>query len=351
MGNKRKPRLVDRRSVRHLKVDDAARVVGGLEQFIRVHRSLPSFRRGDAVDVADHIFEMWSRSAVMLRVDGEFANALLASDTNVELTADWMDRSPFDAFGFSFDAPFSLHDGMRMCHYWGFIACGIASGAFYGPEVDDGPMRVSEVFTRYMPISASDGVRCLWLFTEDGSPEWHVQTVSLYLRGRHADGKNLTQLIAGQAALMNHTQKSGGLELPTLVPLSLLLLLYAAAADPEIDWPPTEQIARPTPIRDTRIGNLGWRTGAALRRWRTSATGPGPRIASDTSHPSSWRLPPHIRKAHWHRVRVAERDDTGAVIGDRLGLEGVDWHYEPRWYPPTPVNVTDDGPAPAVRDL
>jgi hypothetical protein len=52
------------------------RVVGGLEQFIRLHRSLPSFRRGDAVDVADHIFEMWSRSAVILRVDGEFANAL-----------------------------------------------------------------------------------------------------------------------------------------------------------------------------------------------------------------------------------------------------------------------------------
>ena len=65
---------------------------------------------------------------------------------------------------------------------------------------------------------------------------------------------------------------------------------------------------------------------------------------------AEWRLPPHIRIAHWHRVRVAERDENGNVIGNRLGVEGIDWHYEPRWYPPTPVNA-DGGVAPAVRDL
>lgn len=49
-------------------------------------------------------------------------------------------------------------------------------------------------------------------------------------------------------------------------------------------------------------------------------------------------------------VRVAERDENGNVIGNRLGVEGIDWHYELRWYPPTPVNA-DGGVAPAVRDL
>ena len=47
---------------------------------------------------------------------------------------------------------------------------------------------------------------------------------------------------------------------------------------------------------------------------------------------------------------VAERDENGNVIGNRLGVEGIDWHYELRWYPPTPVNA-DGGVAPAVRDL
>ena len=57
-----------------------------------------------------------------------------------------------------------------------------------------------------------------------------------------------------------------------------------------------------------------------------------------------------FRIAHWHRGRVADRDDNGNVIGNRLGVEGIDWHYELRWYPPTPVNA-DGGVAPAVRDL
>jgi len=353
VGNKRKPHLTDRRSARHIKVHDAARVVGGLEQFIRAHRSLPSFRRGDATDVAEHIFTLWSQSAVMLRVDAEFANALLGSDMNVELTADWMDRAPFDALGFSFDAPFSLHDGMRLCHYWGFIAAGISSSSPYGhPDEGTDGETISNDFTRYKPLPKADGVRCLWLWTEDGSPDMQIQTVSLFMRGQHAKGKTLAELITAQAALASKSNISEGQELPVLVPLSLSLLLYAAATDPEIDWPPAEQIARPTPIRDTRIGNLGWRTGAALRRWRAETASFGPRTAVATSSPGGWRLPPHIRKAHWHRVRVAERNlETGEVTGDRLGIEGADWHYEPRWYPPTPVNVTDDGPSPAVREL
>ncbi|WP_426562127.1 hypothetical protein ACPPVT_16520 [Angustibacter sp. McL0619] len=66
-----------------------------------------------------------------------------------------------------------------------------------------------------------------------------------------------------------------------------------------------------------------------------------------------WRLPPHIRKAHWHRVRVAVRDEAGVIVGDRAGQQGVDWFYELRWYPPTPVNVSPatTGPDPVVRKV
>src|SRR5207247_610414 len=97
-----------------------------------------------------------------------FANALLDSDTDVELVPDWMDRMPFDALGYSFDKPFSLHDGIRLCHYHGFLVCGISSGQSYGPENDEGDYEMSQVFTRYMPISEGDGVRCVWLYAEDG---------------------------------------------------------------------------------------------------------------------------------------------------------------------------------------
>lgn len=197
-----------------------------------------------------------------------------------------------------------------------------------------------------MSIPEGEGVRCVWLYTEDGSPDPQVQTVTLYLRGRHATKLNLQELIEVQVRMLQHQQQSGGDEIPTLVPLTLMLMLYAASGEPEIDWPPAEQIARPTPIKDSRIGNLGWRVGAALRQWRKDAGARGGREPRE----GGWHLPPHIRKAHWHRVRVAERDERGVVVGDRLGAEGVDWHYEVRWYPPTPVNA-DAGIAPAVRDV
>lgn len=64
-----------------------------------------------------------------------------------------------------------------------------------------------------------------------------------------------------------------------------------------------------------------------------------------------WRLPPHVRRAHWHRVRVANRDQTGAIVGNRTGAADVDWHYEMRWYPPAPVNVSNDEPPPTVRGV
>lgn len=349
VANRRRPRrLADRRSQRHITVAGAATLVGGIESFFTSAEGLP--RRDPyalAAAVALHVWDVWRRSNVVLRVDAEFANALLNADTEVELVPDWMERVPFDAVGYSFDRPVSLHDGMRMCHYLGFLVSGIKTGQDRGPETDEGDFRVSEVFTRYMPISAGDGVRCLWLYTVDGSPAPQIQTVTLYLRGQYATKSTLAELIATQIHMLQHQQMSGGEELPTLVPLSLLLLLYSAAGDPDLDWPPAEQIARLTQIKNTKIGHLGWRTGAALRAWRRDA---GEKGVTARTGDSTWRLPPHICRAHWHRVRVAERDESGAIVGNRLGLEGVDWHYEVRWYPPTPVNA-EEGADPVVRDL
>jgi hypothetical protein len=55
--------------------------------------------------------------------------------------------------------------------------------------------------------------------------------------------------------------------------------------------------------------------------------------------------------AHWHRVRLATRDAAGNIIGNRSGEQGVDWQYEMRWFPQTPVNVPVEGlPTPTIRD-
>lgn len=51
-----------------------------------------------------------------------------------------------------------------------------------------------------------------------------------------------------------------------------------------------------------------------------------------------WRVPPHIRKAHGHRVRIFGRSQFGDVINCRTGIEGVDWHYELRWYPSATIS-------------
>ena len=159
-----------------------------------------------------------------------------------------------------------------------------------------------------------------------------MQTVSLYLRGRHADGKTLEQLIAGQTALMNHTQKSGGLELPTLVPLSLSLLLYAAAADPEIDWLPAEQIARPTPIRDTRTGNLG---GAPVPRCVAGGQAPPAQVLTSQATGLT-RVRGGCRYTYAGRTGIASASPsaTTPVLSSVTGSvsRAVDRHYEPHWY-------------------
>ncbi len=347
-------RLRDRRTKGHVKVDDAAAVIAAVQAWASQARETGP--RGQWMqDVAGFVFDKWADSPVVLRVDSEFAGALMNSNTDVELVPDWLKRFPFNAIAYSLATPLSLDDGHRMCHYLGMIVAGtnnVRYGAMGTPPPivrPDGQRFESAgaTFTRYVKIPSAQGVRCLWVFKEDGDPSPQLQSVTFPLRGVHANDATLAGLIEAQIAFASEVGQSEGRELPVLIPLSLSLLLYTSGTDPEIDWPPAQQIARPQQIRDSVIGNLGWRTGAALRQQRKRPSGAGG--AEGSAGLGGWRLPPHIRKAHWHRVRIVERDENGHAIGSREGVEGVDWHYELRWYPPTPVNA-DAGAAPTVRN-
>lgn len=352
---------LDRRSKRHIKVDDAADVVAALRLWAGGGGTRgPDGQWMRAATTA--MLTRWDASPVVLRVDGDFAAALIDSHTDVELVPDWLDRFPFNAITYSLAEPLSLHDGVRLCHYTGMITTGIRSADAAGTSGRNlpAPAQASEdrwqlhgaQFTRYVDVPRSDGVRCLWVFKEDGDPRPRLQSVTFQLRGELADhATTLTEMISASVSMATDFEQSQGQELPTLITLSLSLLLYTAATDPDLDWPPPEQIARPHQIKSTKIGNLGWRTGSALRQHRKPPAGTHPSTlpAGGLTTPSGRRIPAHIRKAHWHRVRIAERDATGNVTGNLQGTHGVDWHYELRWYPPTLVNA-EYGLNPTVRD-
>jgi hypothetical protein len=55
---------------------------------------------------------------------------------------------------------------------------------------------------------------------------------------------------------------------------------------------------------------------------------------------SSRTVRAHWRRGYWNSVRVATRDGDGHIIGDRLGIPDVDWHYEGRWIHPVLVQGT-----------
>jgi hypothetical protein len=327
-----------RRRGARIKVDDAAQVVSA----VRLWANLP--QPGDPVAeqiqaIAAFMAPRWDESPVALRVDAEFAGALMNSNTDVELVPDWLDRFPFNAVTYSLVEPLPLNDGHQVCRYGGMLVTG-ANRVVLSSKTS---------YTTYVNIPGAQGARCLWVYTVDGCPRPQLQTVTFRLRGDPLADTTLAGLIEAQIYAANEAGQSAGEELPTLIPLSLSLLLYTAVTDPEIDWPPAEHIARPQQLRDSRIGNLGWRVGSALRLARRQPPTPAS-SDGEIALRGGWRLPPHIRKAHWHRVRVAERDDRGQVIGDRSGVEGVDWHYELRWWPPTAINA-DRGIAPAVREF
>ncbi|EHB46371.1 hypothetical protein [Mycolicibacterium vinylchloridicum] len=88
------------RTKRHIKVDDAATVIGAFRWWAN---RPPTGNAGDqwAQDVAKMILEKWSGSPVVLRVDDEFAGALINANTDAELVPDWLTPFPFDAVAYS----------------------------------------------------------------------------------------------------------------------------------------------------------------------------------------------------------------------------------------------------------
>lgn len=319
-------------------VSDAARVIVGLAQFAAT--PAPRGHSDLAERIAREGLSAWARSPVSLRLDADFTSAMLDSDDDAPISTDWLDRSPFDTFCVTLAEPLSLHDGTDLCHYWGFIALGITSR----------PVDERRVQTLYGPLAAADGIRALWLYTKDGSSGPEMQTVTTMVRGttRHGD-TTVGQVVRAQQEIARMQGSTWGAELEVISPLTLLLAMYLAASEPDLEWLPPERTARPQQLQNARIGDLGWRIGAAVRDYRREDTSrsAGPALG----RPGGWRLPPHIRRAHWRRVRIATRDDSGAVIGNQRGAQDVDWHYETRWIPPTPVNAVDGQVAPAVRPV
>ncbi|GAA2401398.1 hypothetical protein [Mycolicibacterium llatzerense] len=348
---------LDRRSKRQIKVDDAADLIAGVRFW--ADGGGTRGQEGDwAREVAGAMMPRWEASEVVLRVDPDFGAALVDSHTDVALVPDWLDRFPFNAVAYSLAEPLSLHDGTQMCRYFGMLATGVRAVAVpqsrelgkqvrnEAAELGTGPGGFQHTY--YVNIPGSDGVRCLWLFKLDGDPRPRVQSVSFQLRGELADQETtLAELIDTCIGMATDQEQSQGLELPTLITLSMSLLLYTATTEPDLEWPPAEHIARPHQLKTSQIGNLGWRTGAALRQ-SPIADGRGKNSAPGSA--SGRHLSAHIRKAHWHRVRMAERDELGRVCGNLHGTQGTDWHYELRWYPPTTVNA-EHRANPTVRDL
>lgn len=73
-----------------------------------------------------------------------------------------------------------------------------------------------------------------------------------------------------------------------------------------------------------------------------------PRAGKRTGEAGGRTVLPHLRRRHWRNVRVATRDESGAIVGDVHGVHGVDWLYEGRLILPTVVNGGLGEPRPTV---
>lgn len=328
---------------RRVAVHDAAAVIAHIQQLEQMGRHAPRTVFEKVGQVAGNVLQVWNDSPVVLRADWDFAQALLDSDTDVDLVPSWLQRMPFDALAYSLSEPLVVYDGDTVCRYTGFLATGVSSRATGGVTAGN----FGRAWTTYGPLSRGEGVRCLWAYTDEGDPTPRGQTITCMLTGEMGRQMTLTELVAAQREFLEAEGRAWGEELQTLVPLSIQLLLYLAAVEPDLDWLPPDTIARPQQLQRARVANVGWRIGSAVRTFRREA----PVMSRPGDRPGGWRMPPHIRKAHWQRVRIATRNDDGVIVGDRLGEQGVDWDYQMRWYPPTPVNATTDGVDPAVREV
>jgi hypothetical protein len=293
--------------------------------------------------------QTWDRCGpVVLRADPELVGALLQTDRETEIGRKWLGRMRFESVAVTFVEPLRIRDGDQVCIYRGFFAAGTVSRSAPGWPPSAAMVAAGSgaepMWTTYRPFSESEDVRILWLLEYEGHPNLRGgQTMAHPLRTGKAGPRTISQFIE---RLNRAYQRSGhgDDDAALLTPLGLLLLMYLSSSEPDLaDVEPRSPTGNTTSRKGPRVINLGLRVGAALRSWRKgSASGAGP---------AGWRLPPHIRAAHWRRSRLARRDDTGAIVGDVHGAEGAAWDYIWYWIPPTPVNVSAEGPTPAVRQL
>jgi hypothetical protein len=77
---------------------DRERMVGAAKKArdLLTKRHIRSTRRR-AQDVAEMVFAPWSDTPVVLRLDDQFAGALMKANSDVEPVPDWLTRFPFDA--------------------------------------------------------------------------------------------------------------------------------------------------------------------------------------------------------------------------------------------------------------
>lgn len=296
----------------------------------------------------------WERlGPVVLRADPDLVGALLSTDRDTEIGRQWLGRMRFDCVALTFAEPIRIHDGDNVCVYRGFFASGVVSKPRPGvrpPQIGDGLDEHAEaVWTTYHPFGDADDVRILWLLEYEGHPNLRGgQTMTLPLHNQEKGPRTIAQFIdrLNRAyGALGHGEDDAGI----LTPLGLLLLMYLSSSEPDLSEvdPGTDRRGAPPDARRRkapRVINLGLRVGGAVRGWRRAGAG-------GRGKSTGWHLPPHIRAAHWRRSRIARRDDASVIVGDVHGEEGVDWDYVWHWIPPTPVNVTAEGPAPAVRQL
>lgn len=306
-----------------IKIHDASAVIDALYSTSEMLK-----QEGEAaVPHALGRIEQWERSPVMLRMDLDFAMALADTNPDIKVAGDWLDKMPHDAIGFSLPNPIALTLHHRTFRFIGMVATGFS--------VESGS-------ATYAPLPDAEGICCSWMVTVDGYPPPGVIPVLFLSRGEVVTGqKTLADYIADATKSRDFGGDQAAAALITT--LSLQLMLYLASSEPDVDWLPPASVARPHHMKDARIGHLGWRVGSAFRQISGSPSSSG---ISD----GGWRMPPHIRRAHYKRVRVATRDAAGQIIGTRSGIEGADWTYETRWIPPTPVNA-ENGVGPVVRDI
>lgn len=312
--------------------------------------------------------DIWRSQRVILRCDADFADALLGCDRDTQVPVEVSRRFPFDVAMVSF-TPFDIDDGWQVCRYSGMIIIGFSREKIEDFPPDERPLhvfgdeweRLGMVRTTYGPVGSNDMTRFLWLMSslhDDGNHQPGLHTITL----QHLEsGETVAEMVDRMSEMRTGREvppadaglyKRSSADLAVLVPLSISLLMYLGSSEPDLDRPIVlggdgGGTLGPN-LTGARIYDMGFRVGRAVRDYtrEPSRSGPG-----RTFLPTGRKLPPHIRSAHWHRFRVATRDAEGKIIGSRSGEKDVDWHYDLKWIPPTPVNVGDEGPQPVVRDI